>query len=81
MEVYWLVMICPQFRLGVQVMSLTSHAVHVGNFIWRSNVSRPARDASARTIHRHAISITPRSIAYGLRPGRVVMLSRRRLSG
>jgi len=37
-----------KFRLGRQVMSLTSHAVHVGNFHLRSECEQAARDASAR---------------------------------
>ena len=39
MEVYWLVMV-------IQVMSSTSHVVHVGNFHLRSECEQAARDAT-----------------------------------
>jgi hypothetical protein len=39
MEVYWLVMV-------VQVMSSTSHVIHVGNFPLRSECEQAARDAT-----------------------------------
>jgi len=39
MEVYWLVMV-------IQVMSSTSHVVHVGNFYLRSECEQAARDAT-----------------------------------
>jgi len=66
MEVYWLVMIV-QFRLGRQVMSLTSHAVHVGISSALQNVSSAA-DASADHPPARHCQITPRSMVRR-RPG------------
>jgi hypothetical protein len=43
MEVYWLVMV-------IQVMSSTSHVVHVGNFHLRSECEQAARDATRPAI-------------------------------
>jgi hypothetical protein len=39
MEIYWLVMV-------VQVMSSTSHVIHVGNFPLRSECEQAAPDAT-----------------------------------
>ncbi len=59
MEVHWHLMVVqvssssqsrlrPSLVLFVQVMSSTSHVVHVGNFHLRSECEQAARDAGAR---------------------------------